>query len=105
MGGQKQRGPATRPGASWDWCTSVPGLSRSAGHIVVWPRLASLAELNEMASRFTQRRQRLLALAAIILLALVLLLLVVGLRGGLFRLGQSASPQGSTGGGGSSLAG
>jgi len=58
-----------------------------------------------MASRFTQRRQRLLALAAIILLALVLLLLVVGLRGGLFRLGQSASPQGSTGGGGSSLAG
>lgn len=55
-----------------------------------------------MASRFTQRRQRLLALAAIILLALVLLL-VVGLRGGLFRLGQSASSQGSTGGG-SSLA-
>ncbi|HKF18484.1 MAG TPA: hypothetical protein VKF14_15005 [Candidatus Dormibacteraeota bacterium] len=57
-----------------------------------------------MASRLSQRRHQLLALAAIILLALVLLL-VVGLRGGLFRLGESASSQGSTGGDGSSVAG
>ncbi|HKA09404.1 MAG TPA: hypothetical protein VKI99_02935 [Candidatus Dormibacteraeota bacterium] len=56
-----------------------------------------------MASRLSERRHQLLALAAIILLALVLLL-VVGLRGGLFRLGE-ASSQGSTGGDGSSVTG
>jgi len=50
-----------------------------------------------MASRFTQKRQQLLALVAIILLALMLLL-VVGLRAGLFRLGHTASSQSSTGG-------